>query len=110
MSYRPITIEKVETLKCLGCFDIYIRGEPSRQATKVKLRNWKITWDLQACSTDSDCIPEPECHPLNCINKKFEGDYKKPEACTEIFMYEAAYKEEDCACISNRCENKIDII
>ncbi|MBU4284423.1 MAG: hypothetical protein KJ968_04910, partial [Nanoarchaeota archaeon] len=54
-----------------------------------------------------DCIPLPsDCHPMLCINKKYELNYKKPEICTEIFALEAAYKPEDCICVENKCVNK----
>lgn len=59
------------------------------------------------CETDNDCIPLPsDCHPMFCINKGYESAYKKPDACTEIFMLEAAYNPEDCVCIEKRCTNK----
>ena len=59
------------------------------------------------CESDSDCIPLPsECHPTECINKKYEGEYTKPSACTEIFMLEAAYTPEDCLCVKGKCMNK----
>jgi hypothetical protein len=80
--------------------------------TKQKcLRTWEEPCsdnaELQSCTTDADCIPHPAaCHPTECINRKFEGDFKKPEACTAIFMYEAAYSPEDCACLNNVCVNK----
>lgn len=58
------------------------------------------------CESDSDCIPLPsECHPTECINKKFEYEYTKPDVCTEIFMLEAAYKPEDCVCVKGKCMN-----
>ncbi|OIO40758.1 hypothetical protein CO154_02305 [Candidatus Pacearchaeota archaeon CG_4_9_14_3_um_filter_31_7] len=61
----------------------------------------------QKCEADADCIPLPsECHPLSCINKKFESNYKKPEACTMMFSENAAYKPEDCACEEGACVNK----
>jgi hypothetical protein len=59
------------------------------------------------CEEDSDCIPLPsDCHPMLCINKAHESNYERPEICTEIFMYEAAYDPEDCGCIEGRCVNK----
>jgi len=61
---------------------------------------------LYSCKADSDCVPKPECHPLECINQKYVGLFKKPEICTEIFMYQAAYKKEDCACKTGGCINK----
>jgi len=59
------------------------------------------------CTSDSDCIPLPsECHPTECINKKYEGEYTKPAVCTAIFMLEAAYNPEDCLCVKGKCMNK----
>lgn len=62
---------------------------------------------FQSCQVDNDCIPLPsECHPTSCINKEFESNFERPEMCTLIFMYEAAYSPEDCACQENVCVNK----
>ena len=59
------------------------------------------------CKTAEDCIPLPsECHPMSCINKAYEANYKKPEVCTMMFAVEAAYSAKDCACQKNVCVNK----
>ena len=66
-----------------------------------------VVRNTSACIQDSDCIPLPsECHPLRCINKKFENQFEKPEMCTEMFAMNAAYNPEDCACLKGACENK----
>lgn len=62
--------------------------------------------DYQACSSDSDCIPQPGCHPVNCINSAFAGRFKQPDACTEMYSCAAAYSKEDCLCKDSRCINK----
>lgn len=49
MSARPITVVEVETLRCVGCFNVKIQtgdGEP----TTVKLVNWTIIYD-EPCGT-----------------------------------------------------------
>ena len=62
---------------------------------------------LSQCSSDSDCIPIPsQCHPTRCINKDFDSAFERPDACTEIFMAEAAYTSQDCACENALCINK----
>jgi len=74
------------------------------------LRTWEEGCPSEqefACETDDDCIPLPsDCHPMLCINKKYESNYKKPEICTLIFALEAAYNPEDCLCVENKCVNK----
>jgi hypothetical protein len=62
--------------------------------------------ELYSCKADSDCVPKPGCHPLECINQRYQGLFKKPGVCTEIFMLQAAYSKEDCACIGGSCINK----
>ena len=57
------------------------------------------------CYNDNDCVPKPGCHPRECINSKFVGDYEQPEFCTMIYDYQAAYSEEDCLCTNNECVN-----
>jgi len=61
----------------------------------------------EICNVDEDCIPLPsECHPMTCINKKFESKYERPQVCTMIYMINAAYNPEDCICIEGLCVNK----
>jgi hypothetical protein len=73
------------------------------------LRTWEedCSTQQQSCILGSDCIPLPsECHPVICINKKYESNYKKPEMCTMEFRFDAAYNPEDCACVDGFCINK----
>lgn len=58
------------------------------------------------CNVNEDCIPKPECHPMSCINKKYESNYVKPQICTMEYRQEAAYNPEDCVCANNKCINK----
>ena len=59
---------------------------------------------LSSCTTDSDCVPLPsQCHPTRCIDKQYANAYERPDACTEIFLVEAAYTAEDCGCENNVC-------
>lgn len=66
---------------------------------------------LSQCQTDADCIPLPsQCHPTRCVNKAYEDSFEKPEFCTEIFLEDAAYTSDDCACENSVCINKNEII
>jgi len=66
-----------------------------------------VKTDIYDCGWDEECIPSPEeCHPLICINQKYQEDYNKPEVCTMEFREEAAYSKEDCICLDDRCQNK----
>ena len=81
--------------------------EPKQKCIRVWEEPCATAEELSACTADSDCIPLPsECHPMECINKKYESSYVKPEVCTMIFMAEAAYSPEDCACVAGRCVNR----
>ncbi|MDD5749741.1 MAG: hypothetical protein PHO91_03075 [Patescibacteria group bacterium] len=60
---------------------------------------------LTYCQSDADCVPMPGCHPRQCINAEFAGNYTQPEVCTQLFDCQAAYKTEDCLCINNVCAN-----
>jgi hypothetical protein len=62
--------------------------------------------DLASCKADTDCVPMPACHPMECINQKYASLYKKPDVCTLIFIQEAAYSAKDCVCAEGKCENK----
>jgi hypothetical protein len=77
------------------------------EAKQKCLRTWEETCeeDVTFCNADEDCIPMPGCHPLSCINSKFENNYEKPEACTLMFNEDAAYNDEDCGCKNNKCIN-----
>ena len=61
---------------------------------------------LYSCARDSDCVPKPGCHPHECINSAYAGNFTMPDACTMMFDCSAAYKQSDCACINNTCANK----
>lgn len=61
---------------------------------------------IYLCQSDSDCVPKPECHPLECINSKYAEQADKPRVCTAVFISEAAYSKEDCACEEGLCINK----
>lgn len=58
------------------------------------------------CDATADCVPKPICHPLDCINKKFEGNYTMPASCPLPYYVDRAYKVDDCECINNKCTNK----
>lgn len=67
-----------------------------------------IPEEEKSCKIDTDCIPNPaECHPRNCINKKYEEKYKpqEPMACTMMIDTEAAYQPENCGCQNEKCIN-----
>lgn len=57
------------------------------------------------CTSDSDCIPQPGCHPHYCINKNYEFVYTKPQMCTTLYDCQAAYSPENCACQNHACIN-----
>lgn len=61
--------------------------------------------ELKSCETDNNCVPLPGCHPRECINIAYEGNYEQPEVCTMMFDSEAAYNAEDCICVDRLCEN-----
>ena len=58
---------------------------------------------MQICKKSADCRPTPQCHPISCINKAYAVKFEPELICTEIFMCEAAYTVDDCACIDNVC-------
>jgi hypothetical protein len=72
------------------------------------LRSWEEVCPAaeQVCLADSDCLPKPECHPMECINKNSESKYVKPQMCTMEYRWNAAYNPEDCACVNGVCINK----
>ncbi|NTV23587.1 MAG: hypothetical protein HGA85_04395 [Nanoarchaeota archaeon] len=62
--------------------------------------------EYATCSSDSDCIPQPGCHPVNCINSRFADRFKAPDACTMEYRCNAAYSAEDCMCQAGKCINR----
>lgn len=58
------------------------------------------------CLVDGDCVPEPECHPHECMLKGEADKLEKPQVCTMMYDYQAAYSAEDCACTEGACVNK----
>ncbi|MDP2750917.1 MAG: hypothetical protein Q8O89_08865 [Nanoarchaeota archaeon] len=57
------------------------------------------------CDTNTDCIPKPDCHPMECLNKKYADRYTKPEICTQVILSTAAYTPQDCSCMNHNCIN-----
>ncbi|MFH1408686.1 MAG: BPTI/Kunitz domain-containing protein [Nanoarchaeota archaeon] len=62
--------------------------------------------EIISCTVHADCVPEPACHPMRCINAKFVELYEKPEICTMQFDPKAAYDKIDCLCVESTCTNK----
>lgn len=50
-SYRPITIEKVETLRCVGCFIVTLKSYDEKPF-EIKLFNWKFSDDMHFCTDE----------------------------------------------------------
>ena len=61
--------------------------------------------ERQLCQEQEDCVPLPSCHPIECINKKFEQDFSRPVECSVSFNPAAVYEKRDCACQEGRCVN-----
>ncbi|MFH0906285.1 MAG: DUF333 domain-containing protein [archaeon] len=64
---------------------------------------------VKICNQDLDCSPNPGCHPTECVNEigVAASSFNAQEtACTMEYRANAAYSKEDCACVSNYCENK----
>ncbi|HMA05654.1 MAG TPA: hypothetical protein VKO45_06980 [Methanomicrobiales archaeon] len=57
--------------------------------------------DLQACTTDSDCVPNLCCHPTNCINRAYKGVCT--ELCTNVCSGPIDCGAGHCACVKGRC-------
>lgn len=79
----------------------------------VEIKNFEIIKDNSVitenhlkCNNHEDCVPLPGCHPRSCINKKFIDQYDKPDMCTELFDFCAAYTSEDCICQQGTCFNE----
>ncbi|MBN1645456.1 hypothetical protein JW868_00275 [Candidatus Woesearchaeota archaeon] len=66
----------------------------------------EINADASYCEKDSDCVPEPVCHPQNCVNKESIKQPNPALACTLQYEALAAYSAEDCMCLDNKCTNK----
>ncbi len=81
---------------------VFLFNKPAVDSIDPWLQNYS-----DSCKIDDDCIPLPsDCHPRYCINKQYENMYEKPDGCTKLFDYQAAYSPEDCACQENICVNK----
>jgi len=63
MSARPVTIVEVETLRCVGCFNVKIQTGDS-EPTTVKLVNWTIKYE-EPCGT---CPLLSQPTPTFCTN------------------------------------------
>ena len=57
--------------------------------------------DIQACTKDSDCVPNLCCHPTNCINRAYKGVCT--ELCTNVCLGPIDCGAGHCACVNGRC-------
>ncbi len=99
-----LTVVQIDEAECIGCFIVHLNVETNTSI--ILLDGWEVSLTKDICSVDEDCVPLPVCHPTMCINKNSMFTVVEPQACTEIFMLEAAYTPEDCMCQENRCVNK----
>ncbi len=97
MSMRPIIIEKVDTLRCPGCFVVYVKSGDSEKATPIKVIDWKISYEILSFE---ECVaagnPVMESYPRQCSadGKTFTEEIEhvcteeesKATACTMEYM------------------------
>ncbi len=57
--------------------------------------------DIQACKSDSDCVPNLCCHPTNCINRVYKGVCT--ELCTNACLGPLDCGAGSCGCINGKC-------
>ena len=83
MNVMPRTIVKVETLRCPGCFIVYVQSMDSAPVA-IRLINWKVSYDI---NNFEECVaagnPVMETYPRQCSadGKSFTEDIK--HVCTE---------------------------
>ncbi|MBN2142432.1 hypothetical protein JW711_03810 [Candidatus Woesearchaeota archaeon] len=126
MSYRPITIIKVDTLRCPGCYDVYLQGPDRGEPTVMKFRDWKITQsdeegneesvicaqDVKECPDGTFVSRDPEnnCEFERCLDEgESDKTYCRPEqrgediACTMEYNPVCGWFNEDIKCIKYPC-------
>ena len=68
LSYRPVTVEQVETLRCPGCFIVHLNRGDTGSSWEVRLISWKITEN--SINSFDDCVaagnPVMESYPKQC--------------------------------------------
>ena len=57
--------------------------------------------DIQACTKDSDCVPNLCCHPTNCINRAYKGVCT--ELCTNVCLGPIDCGAGHCGCNNGKC-------
>jgi hypothetical protein len=93
---------KYTKILILICF-LFIMG-----CTKISTDSVPPT-EFTSCESDFDCIPQPGCHPRNCINSEFRNKFQSENVCNEMYSCGAAYNDNDCICNNNKCLNRKDI-
>ncbi|MBN1792711.1 hypothetical protein JW826_03435 [Candidatus Woesearchaeota archaeon] len=123
MSYRPITITEVETLRCPGCFNVYLQGPSGGEPTVMKFRDWKVTWDeepeepqgctedTKVCDDGSIVVRDPAlgCEFPRCLDEgESDKTYCQPTqrgdiACTMNYDPVCGWFNLDIKCIKHPC-------
>ncbi|MDP2749772.1 MAG: hypothetical protein Q8O89_02990 [Nanoarchaeota archaeon] len=85
--------ERANSLSCVGSY---------RWCEKIDM----ATIGESYCDTNMDCVPKPECHPKDCINKNAAIKYTKPSDCGTATYVWAAYNSNNCACVNKLCRNE----
>ncbi|MBN2459286.1 DUF333 domain-containing protein [Candidatus Woesearchaeota archaeon] len=57
LSY-PVTVIEVETLRCVGCFDVELQRNDNQERFQVSLRDWEIKEEAIACTEDAKVCPD----------------------------------------------------
>ncbi len=70
----------------------------------------EVPEEQKKCVVNADCMPKPECHPLECINKQFASQYTKPATCSAGLFARAAESISDCSCNNGLCKNDNNIV
>jgi len=96
--------------ECVQAGNLVLESYPEQCITEQGVIFINEAYDLdsmQGCMVDLECVPLPsQCHPNSCINQEYQDSFIRPNICTEIFSYNAAYSQEDCLCENNVCTNK----
>ena len=86
---KPVTIIKVENLKCQGCYKVTLRTKPDSENAEITIKNWDVTTN--------------EKNPGEKQRNYCTPESKKADFCTQEYAPVCGWYNKEFNCIKYPC-------